>query len=83
MTIDQALVHLLALAKAEDKTALDHAAETIDALLAPLADDRPESVRVLGDLQDRLGRQAPRTPLRADMLDLLGARILSLLEADS
>ena len=83
MTLDEALMHLVVLVKTEDKAALDKAADTIDQLIAPLADDRRESVRVLGDLQDRVGRQTPRSPLRSDMLDLLGARILTLLEADS
>jgi hypothetical protein len=82
-TIDQCLAKLVPLVQKGGDDALMRAESCIEQLVSAAPIEPGEAVLLLGELQDKLGRQTTASPLRSDLLDALGARIVRLLENES
>ena len=82
-TATECLAMLEALVQGGDPNALTLAENEVEEFLLASPTSQRESARLLGDVQAQLGRRTKPSPLRADMLDLLGTHILRLLEDQS
>ncbi len=81
-TVAECLTQLVPLIQAGGDNALILAENQIEQFVLAAPGDRDELVLALGDLQDKLYRQTTPSPLRSDVLDAIGSRIVQVLEAD-
>lgn len=82
-TIDECLVQLKALAASKDPAALEQAGTHIDAYVIAQRFAPQAAINALGELQARFQRETDASlPMRSDILDLMSARVMRLLESD-
>ena len=80
-TLNECLTQLVPLVQNGGDNALILAEAQIEELLADSPAGSDETVLLLGELQDKLARQTPPSPLRSDVLDAIGAHVVRVLES--
>ena len=80
MTLDGCLTNLKTVIASKCANALELATMYIDELASDSGDDRQAAVTRLNNLQTSLRRDTKTSPLREDISDIIGSKILGLLE---
>lgn len=78
ISLDQCLTNLVALIGSDEDRPLSIAKGYMDAFVPLMRADRAKGARMLSDLRGQLSRRTEPSPLRADVLDLLDARIVRM-----
>ena len=82
MTLDGCLAHLKTLIQSKPADALELAIRSIDELAPDDDDDRGALIAMLGSLQSKLRVETKTSPLREDVLDAIGSKVVRLLEVN-
>ncbi len=80
-TSDECLSLLESLVQSGDQNALTLADTTIEDFLQSSTMRASDAARTLGEIQAEFARRIEPSPVRADILDLIGTHVLRLLEA--